>query len=301
MAQESQLVETLAVIGVGLIGGSLAGALKECGTVGCVVGCGRNIDNLEIALQRGLIDRYTSDPLEAVAEADLVLLATPVNALIHSLPTIAKHARPNAVITDAGSVKSEVIHAARSALGETFGRFVPGHPIAGREKSGSDAAVTDLFRGHWVVLTPLAETDPTAIELVKQMWEQVGARIRLMDPGSHDEILGMTSHLPHAVAYALVAQLGDQRRNEEYASMTAGGFLDITRVASSDPAMWRDIFLHNAKPTANLIREHRKVLERLEALIREGDAQGLQDWFESAKALRSSLENTRNYQRSKVR
>lgn len=301
MAQESQLVETLAVIGVGLIGGSLAGALKECGAVGCVVGCGRNIDNLEMALQRGLIDRYTSDPLEAVAEADLVLLATPVNALIHSLPTLAKHARPNAVITDAGSVKSEVIHAARSALGETFGRFVPGHPIAGREKSGSDAAVTDLFRGHWVVLTPLADTDPTAIELVKQMWERVGARIRLMDPGLHDEILGMTSHLPHAVAYALVAQLGDQSRKEEYASMTAGGFLDITRVASSDPAMWRDIFLHNAKPAANLIREHRKVLERLEALIREGDAQGLQEWFESAKTLRSSLENTRNYQRSKVR
>ncbi len=301
MAQESQLVETLAVIGVGLIGGSLAGALKECGAVGCVVGCGRNIDNLEMALQRGLIDRYTRDPLEAVAEADLVLLATPVNALIHSLPTIAKHARPNAVITDAGSVKSEVIHAARSALGETFGRFVPGHPIAGREKSGSDAAVTDLFRDHWVVLTPLAETDPTAIERVKQMWEQVGARIRLMDPGSHDQILGMTSHLPHAVAYALVAQLGDQRQSEEYASMTAGGFLDITRVASSDPAMWRDIFLHNAKPTANLIREHRQVLERLEALIREGDAQGLQEWFESAKALRSSLENTRDYQRSKVR
>ena len=145
-----------------------------------------------------------------------------------------------------------------------------------------------------------AETDPTAIELVKQMWEQVGARIRLMDPESHDEILGMTSHLPHAVAYALVAQLADQSRNEEYASMTAGGFLDITRVASSDPAMWRDIFLHNAKPTANLIRKHRKVLERLEGLIREGDAQGLQEWFESAKALRSSLEDQRNHQRSKV-
>ena len=301
MAQESQLVETLAVIGVGLIGGSLAGALKECGRVGCVVGCGRNIDNLEMALQHGLIDRYTRDPLEAVSEADLVLLATPVNALIQSLPALAKHARPNAVITDAGSVKSEVIHAARSALGETFGRFVPGHPIAGREKSGADAAVTDLFRDHWVVLTPLAETDPPAIELVKQMWEQVGARIRLMDPESHDEILGMTSHLPHAVAYALVAQLADQSRNEEYASMTAGGFLDITRVASSDPAMWRDIFLHNAKPTANLIRKHRKVLERLEGLIREGDAQGLQEWFESAKALRSSLEDTRNHQRSKVR
>ena len=301
MAQESQLVETLAVIGVGLIGGSLAGALKECGGVGCVVGCGRNIDNLEMALQHGLIDRYTRDPLEAVSEADLVLLATPVNALIQSLPTLAKHARPNAVITDAGSVKGDVIHAARSALGETFGRFVPGHPIAGREKSGADAAVTDLFRDHWVVLTPLAETDATAIELVKQMWEQVGARIRLMDPESHDEILGMTSHLPHAVAYALVAQLADQSRNEEYASMTAGGFLDITRVASSDPAMWRDIFLHNAKPTANLIRKHRKVLERLEGLIREGDAQGLQEWFESAKALRSSLEDTRNHQRSKVR
>jgi prephenate dehydrogenase len=299
MPREGQFVDTLAVIGVGLIGGSLAGALKECGAVGCVVGCGRSTENLEAAAQRGLIDRYTTDPIVAVAEADLVLLATPVNALIQTLPTLAKHVRPDAIITDAGSVKCEVINAARTTLGETFDRFVPGHPIAGREKSGSQAAVTDLFRDHWVVLTPLEDTDPTALALVRKMWEQVGSRVRLMDPASHDEILGMTSHLPHAVAYALVAQLGDQQRNDEYASMTAGGFLDITRVASSDPAMWRDIFLHNGETTADLIREHRKVLERLETLIREGNAEGLQEWFESAKSLRSSLENAKEHQRSK--
>jgi len=301
MTQEGKFVDTLAVIGVGLIGGSLAGALKERDAVGSVVGCGRSNENLEAAVQRGLIDRYTNDPVSAVAEADMVLLATPVNALIRTLPTLAKHMRPDAIITDAGSVKCEVINAARAALGDRFERFVPGHPIAGREKSGAQAADTDLFRDHWVVLTPLDDTDQKALALVGQMWERVEAKVRLMDPASHDQILGMTSHLPHAVAYALVAQLGDQQGSEDYATMTAGGFLDITRVASSDPAMWRDIFLHNAETTANLIHEHRHVLERLEQLIRKGDAEGLQEWFESAKALRSDLQRAKGQSRSKTR
>ncbi len=300
MIQKGKILDTLAVIGVGLIGGSLAGGLKARGAVESVVGCGRNIKNLENAVQQGLIDRYTDDPISAVAEADMVLLATPVNTLIHILPALSKHMRPNAVLTDVGSVKCEVIDAARTALGDRFKRFVPGHPIAGREKSGAQAAETDLFRDHWVVLTPLEDTDQQAVSLVGKVWERVEGKVRLMNPARHDQILGMTSHLPHAVAYALVAQLGEQEQSEDYATLTAGGFLDITRVASSDPAMWRDIFLHNQRITADLIRQHRQVLERLEQLIREGDAEGLQAWFESAKALRSELQCAREQTRSKV-
>ena len=293
MSQQGQILDTLAVIGVGLIGGSLAGALKMRGAVGTVVGCGRSVENLETALARGLIDRYTTDLVEAVAAADLVLLATPVGSLADLLPRIVEHLKPGAILTDAGSVKGDVVEIARAVLGSHFSQFVPAHPIAGRERSGAEAADADLFRNHWVVLTPTHDTEPQAVETVRQMWECVEAKVRFMDARAHDQILGMTSHLPHAVAYALVAQLADLDSSEDYSSMTAGGFLDITRVASSDPVMWRDIFMHNAQITADLIQDHRAVLKRLEDLIRSNDAAGLEAWFRAAKELRSQLKSAK--------
>ena len=293
MSQQSQILDTLAVIGVGLIGGSLAGALKKRGAVGTVVGCGRSEKNLEIALTRGLIDQYTTDLGQAVAAADLVLLATPVGSLADLLPRIAGHLKPGAILSDAGSVKGDVVEVARAVLGSHFSQFVPAHPIAGRERSGAEAADADLFRNHWVVLTPTEDTEPQAVETVRQMWERVDANVRFMDTGTHDQILGMTSHLPHAVAYALVAQLADLDSSDDYSSMTAGGFLDITRVASSDPVMWRDIFMHNAQITADLIQDHRAVLKRLEDLTRSKDAAGLEAWFRSAKELRSQLKSAK--------
>ena len=293
MSQQGQILDTLAVIGVGLIGGSLAGALKMRGAVGTVVGCGRSVENLETALARGLIDRYTTDLVEAVAAADLVLLATPVGSLADLLPRIVEHLKPGAVLTDAGSVKGDIVEITRAALGSHFPQFVPAHPIAGRERSGAEAADADLFRNHWVVLTPTHDTEPQAVETVRQMWECVEAKVRFMDARAHDQILGMTSHLPHAVAYALVAQLADLDSSEDYSSMTAGGFLDITRVASSDPVMWRDIFMHNAQITADLIQDHRAVLKRLEDLIRSRDAAGLEAWFRAAKELRSQLKSAK--------
>jgi len=296
-----QSVGTLAVIGVGLIGGSLAGALKKRESVDSIIGCGRSTENLEVALELGLIDRVTKDPIEAVAEADIVLLATPVKALIELLPCLAKHLQPQAVITDAGSVKREIIDSSRLALGGCFGRFVPGHPIAGREHSGAKAADADLFRDHWVVLTPTEDTDQDALASVRKMWETVDAKVRLMDPDLHDQVLGMTSHLPHAVAYALVAQLSDQQQREDCSAMVAGGFLDMTRVASSDPVMWRDIFLHNGENTANLIREYRGVLANLEDLIRDHDSAGLKEWFEKARDLRADLQGTGRKRRSAAR
>ena len=293
MSQQGQMLDTLAVIGVGLIGGSLAGALKKRGAVGTVVGCGRSVENLETALVRGLIDQYTTDLAEAVAAADLVLLATPVGSLADLLPRIAGHLKPGAILSDAGSVKGDVVEVARAVLGSHFSQFVPAHPIAGRERSGAEAADADLFRDHWVVLTPTHDTEPQAVETVREMWECVEAKVRFMDTRAHDQILGMTSHLPHAVAYALVAQLADLDSSEDYSSMTAGGFLDITRVASSDPVMWRDIFTHNAQITADLIQDHRAVLKRLEDLIRNNDAAGLEAWFRAAKELRSQLKSAK--------
>ncbi len=293
MSQQGPILDTLAVIGVGLIGGSLAGALKKRGAVGAVVGCGRSVENLETALTRGLIDQYTTDLVEAVAAADLVLLATPVGSLADLLPRIAGHLKPGAILTDAGSVKGDVVERARAVLGAHFSQFVPAHPIAGRERSGAEAADVDLFRNHWVVLTPTHDTELQAVETVKQMWECVEAKVRYMDTRAHDQILGMTSHLPHAAAYALVAQLADLDSSEDYSSMTAGGFLDITRVASSDPIMWRDIFMHNAQITADLIQDHRAVLKRLEDLIRSKDAAGLEAWFRTAKELRSQLKSAK--------
>ena len=293
MSQRGPILDTLAVIGVGLIGGSLSGALKKRGAVGTVVGCGRSEENLEIALTRGLIDRYTTDLGQAVGAADLVLLATPVGSLADLLPRIAGHLKPGAILTDAGSVKGDVVEVARAVLGSHFSQFVPAHPIAGRERSGAEAADADLFRNHWVVLTPTHDTELQAVETVKQMWECVEAKVRYMDTRAHDQILGMTSHLPHAAAYALMAQLADLDSSEDYSSMTAGGFLDITRVASSDPIMWRDIFMHNAQITADLIQDHRAVLKRLEDLIRSKDAAGLEAWFRTAKELRSQLKSAK--------
>ena len=294
MAAQGKILDTLAVIGVGLIGGSLAGALKASGAVDTVVGVGRNPENLATALDRGFVDHVTTDLAEAVSAADAVLLATPVSTLVKFFPKVVRHLKPGAILTDAGSVKGSVVESARATLGSYFAQFVPAHPIAGRERSGAAAADIDLFRNHWVVLTPVEETDPQALQTVRGMWECVGAKVRCMDTAVHDRILGMTSHLPHAVAYALVQQLGDLDGLEDYSSMTAGGFLDITRVASSDPVMWRDIFVHNADITADLIADHRGVLERLEKIVRRRDAEELEVWFQRAKKLRSELKSAKS-------
>ena len=295
MSHQSKILDTLAVVGVGLIGGSLAGALKSSGAVETIVGFGRNPENLQTAVDRGFVDSVTTDLAEAVSGADLVLLATPVGTLVDLFSQVGAYLKPGAILTDAGSVKGHVVDSARATLGSHFAQFVAAHPIAGRERSGAAAADIELFRNHWVVLTPSAETNARAIETVQQMWECVGAKVRLMDTVTHDRILGMTSHLPHAVAYALVAQLDALEGIEDYSSMTAGGFLDITRVASSDPVMWRDIFIHNAEITADLIADHQAVLKRLEELVRNKNADDLEAWFESAKKLRSELKSAKNH------
>src|ERR671936_340098 len=232
----------LAVIGVGLIGGSFALALKEGGKVSHVVGVGRNRANLELARERGIIDAIAGDAGAAACGADVVLLAAPVAQFA---AIFAQLKDCNALITDAGSTKRDVVAAARAALGERIGQFVPAHPVAGAEKSGAAAASAELFKARRVVLTPLKENPPRAIAQVQSLWEACGARVTRLDAEEHDAVLAAVRHLPHLLAYALVHDVARRDNAEQLFSYAAGGFRDFTRIASSHPEMWRDICIAN--------------------------------------------------------
>ena len=254
----------LAVIGVGLIGGSFALALKAAKAVEHVVGVGRNSANLELARSRGIIDAVVADPASAARHADLVLVAAPVGqyARIFSALTSTK-----AVITDGGSTKRDVVATARKALGANLARFVPGHPIAGAERSGAAAADAELFRGRRVVLTPLKETSAEAASVVEEAWKQCGARVSRMDPAEHDAVLATVSHLPHLLAFALVHEVARRANSAELFSFAAGGFRDFTRIASSHPEMWRDICVANRDRVLDEVRRFSAKLDQVKALL----------------------------------
>ena len=284
---------TVSIIGVGLIGGSLGRALKNSGRVDTIIGCGRSAANLDQALDLGLLDHWTHDPEEAASAGDIVVLATPINAVISLMPLMERALRPSAVLTDASSVKRSVTQAARSSLESKFSRFVPGHPVAGSEKSGASAAKANLFHNHWVILSPLAETDEDAVDLVTAMWAAAGARTRLMGESLHDQVLGMISHLPHVVAYALMPLLDTQEARDDCMTLAAGGFYDISRIASSDPVMWRDILLHNGPVVRELISKYRDTLGELDRLIESADGPRLESWFANARELRNAIQELR--------
>jgi prephenate dehydrogenase len=232
----------LAVIGVGLIGGSFALALKQAKAVSHVVGVGRNPANLKTALERGIIDSIASDVAAAARGADLVLVATPVG----QYPAVFGSLRDTkALITDGGSTKRDVIAAARKALGKGVSRFVPAHPIAGAEKSGAAAASAELFKGRRVVITPLEENAAKDISTVESAWKSCGASVSRMNAEEHDAVLATVSHLPHLLAYALVHEVAGRDNSRQLFSFAAGGFRDFTRIASSHPEMWRDICIAN--------------------------------------------------------
>jgi len=239
------MIKKLAIFGVGLIGGSLAMALKKSNVCEKIVGCSRKATHLERAFELGVIDEFTLDPVEAVADADMVLLAVPLGAMQPLLEKIADHLLPGAVVTDAGSSKASVVAAADKAFGSVPEYFVPGHPIAGREKSGVDAALEDLFVDHKVILTPLPNTLPSAVERVTKMWQATGAKVQILGVEQHDRVLAATSHLPHVVAYSLVETVSKTDCVDQIFEYAAGGFRDSSRVASSDPVMWRDVCLEN--------------------------------------------------------
>ena len=286
----SPLIDRLAVIGVGLIGGSVASALKARGLVGHVVGCARSAQTLDLAMERGLIDSGTTHVGEAASNADVVLLATPVGTMRNLLPQVGEALQTGAVVTDAGSTKQRVVDIARDVLADRFEDFVPGHPVAGSESSGPAAACSDLFVDHWTVLTPTAETNSASIQKVTQLWEQIGSKIKIMEADTHDRVLGMTSHLPHIVAYALVSQLAQQVDQDDCLALAAGGFFDITRVAGSNPVMWRDICLDNKEVTVELINAYQTILEQIKKSVSETDGESLEGLFKAAKLLRNRLE-----------
>lgn len=280
------MIERLCIVGVGLIGGSLAKDLRRLGLVGEVVGCSRKRANLERARELGIVDSYALDPVDAVAGADMVVLAVPLGAMEGVLGAMRPGLDARAVITDVGSAKVSVLHGARAVFGEVPGNFVPAHPIAGTEHSGVEAAIEGLFRGRRVILTPVEATRPDAIERVRAMWEAVGAEVLLMDPIHHDEVLAATSHLPHMLAYTLVDMLGSMEERVEMFRYAAGGFRDFTRIASSDPQMWHDICVANRDALVNALEHFQADLGAALDAIRRGDGKTIKELFTRAKALR---------------
>jgi prephenate dehydrogenase len=274
----------LAVIGVGLIGGSFALALKQAKSVSHVIGVGRNAANLKLARERGIIDAIAPDPGAAARDADLVLVATPVAQFPAVFSSLAES---KALITDGGSTKRDVIAAARKALGKKIGRFVPAHPIAGAEKSGAAAAKAELFRDKRVVLTPLPENSKQSILKIEEAWKASGARVSRMDAEEHDAVLAAVSHLPHVLAYALVHDVAKRNNSEQLFSFAAGGFRDFTRIASSHPEMWRDICLANRDRLLQELKLYANELGSIRKLIDKGDGAGLEKLFAAAREARN--------------
>jgi prephenate dehydrogenase len=276
----------LVVVGVGLIGGSFALALKAAGAVGSVIGVGRGARNLERAKALGVIDSIGALDQATLAGADLVLVATPVGQMDGVLRALAPLLGPRTVVTDAGSTKQEVIAIARKALGAALPRFVPGHPVAGTEKSGAEAAFADLYRSRKVVLTPLAETDKTALGRVREVWRQCGADVIELDPARHDAVLAAVSHLPHVLAYALVHQVASHDDAAQMFGLAAGGFRDFTRIASSHPEMWRDICLANRDALLRELDRYAGGLAEVRGMLERGDARALESLFARAREAR---------------
>ena len=287
------LINRLAIIGVGLIGGSLARALRSKKVCESVIGYGRNRENLKKAVELNVIDEFSEDISRVVKNADVVVLATPL-ATNESLFKAMRGSLSNeVVITDVGSVKGSVVDAARHSLGELLPRFVPGHPIAGNEKSGVEASYAELFNAHRVILTPLPETNVHAINLITQMWEVTGAEVVHLEVEHHDAILAATSHLPHLLAYALVDCLVSMQDRNEIFRFAAGGFADFSRIASSHPQMWHDICFSNRKQLLATVDKFSDHLNSIKKAIEDEDSEALLTIFTRAKQERDKFTNQR--------
>lgn len=287
------MINRLCIIGVGLIGGSLARALKQANACNEIVGCGRDQAELEKACSLGVIDRFELDVADAIAGADVVVVAVPVSAMASVFSSMAGHISANTVITDVGSSKGSVLIAAQQAFGEVPANLVLGHPIAGTEKNGVEASFAELYQGRRVILTPLADTLPEAINTVRDMWHQTGAHVEEMGVQHHDEVLAATSHLPHVLAYTLVDSLAQGEVQAEIFRYAAGGFSDFTRIASSDPAMWHDICLANREALLKVLETFSDDLAKLTEAINNADSEYLMQVFKHAKAAREHFaENT---------
>ena len=282
-------LKRVAIVGVGLIGGSFALALRRAGAVATIVGVDRNGQALERAAALGVIDTAAESVSDAAAGADLVVVAVPVRAIGPVLHDVALALEPNGVVTDVGSTKQDVTIAAREELRARFSRFVPGHPIAGREASGVEAATPDLFKGARIVLTPTAETAPDAVDLARACWEAAGGRVTLLDAARHDQIFAAVSHLPHILSFALVSEFASRADAAELFAFAAGGFRDFTRIAASSPEMWRDIALQNRAALLDELDRYGARLAVFRELVDRGDGPGLQRLMAEARASRQAL------------
>jgi prephenate dehydrogenase len=279
-------IQKLVVVGVGLIGASFALALKEAGVVRKDVGVGRSRANLERAVAAGAIDEFAADPGAAVDGAEFVLVATPVAAMADAFAHLATRLPPGAVITDGGSTKRSVIAAARAALGPRIVQYVPAHPIAGSDESGAAAATAALYRGREVILTPLAETPHETVERVRAAWQACGARVTEMGAAEHDAVLAAVSHLPHLLSFALVHELGARVDAAGLLAHAGTGFRDVSRLAASNPEMWRDICLANRDALLAELRRYQDELERLGTALERADGETLERAFAAARAER---------------
>jgi prephenate dehydrogenase len=279
-------LDKIVVFGVGLIGGSFALALKKAGVVGEVVGIGRSQATLDEALRLGIIDRIGACDAATLRDADLILLATPVGQMPALMQAMAPHLGPQVAITDGGSTKSDVAAAVYRHLPQHSERFVPAHPIAGAENSGAAAAKADLYVERKVVLTPLKENAPEAVERVRAAWAACGASVHEMAPARHDQVFAAVSHLPHLLSFALVHDLAQRENREEFFRFAASGFRDFTRIAASHPEMWRDICISNKTALLGELEQYQRQLEELRQALIAGDAAALEAVFAEARTVR---------------
>ncbi|MBK8759054.1 MAG: prephenate dehydrogenase/arogenate dehydrogenase family protein [Sulfuritalea sp.] len=282
------MLKKLVVCGVGLIGGSFALGLKAADKVESVLGLGRTRGPLEEACRLGVIDRIADGWADALAGAELVLLATPVGQMEAVFTALAPHLGPGTIITDGGSTKTDVVAAARAGLGNKIGQFIPGHPIAGAEKSGVAAAKSDLYADRRVVLTPLAENSPADVARLQSIWEACGAKVSRLAPEEHDRVFAAVSHLPHLLAFALVHDFAQRPNSDQLFGFAAGGFRDFTRIASSHPEMWRDICVANRHALLQELDAYMVELMRTRVLLAGADAAGLESLFSTARARRDA-------------
>ena len=280
----------VALIGLGLISSSIAHALKRAGFDGEIVGTARSAETREIARDLGYCTSIVESAEEAVQGADLVILCTPIGAMSHVAQAIAPHLSVDAVVTDVGSVKAEVIAEVAPNL-PAHVHFVPGHPLAGTEHSGPASGFAHLFDNRWCLLTPLPDTPQAQVDRVVRFWQALGANVDLMDAAHHDLVLAVTSHTPHLIAYTMVGVADDLRRvtSSEVVNYSAAGFRDFTRIAASDPTMWRDVFLTNKEATLEILGRFTEELFALQRAIRTGDGETLHEYFTRTRAIRRGI------------
>ncbi|WP_212524148.1 prephenate/arogenate dehydrogenase family protein [Actibacterium sp. MT2.3-13A] len=286
----SVIYHRVALIGLGLIAGSMAHAMRRAGLAGEIVGTARSAETRKIAAEIGLCDRVVETAAEAVAGADLVVLAVPVGAMGAVAEEISPHLKPGATLTDVGSVKRAVIDAVAPHIPEGV-HFIPAHPLAGTEHSGPRAGFAELFDNRWCLLVPVEGTDPAATARLRALWEGMGANVEEMDADHHDLVLAVTSHAPHLIAYTMVGVADDLGRvtDSEVIKYSAAGFRDFTRIAASDPTMWRDVFLNNKEATLEILGRFTEELFALQRAIRTGDGEMLHDYFTRTRAIRRGI------------